>query len=120
MHLFSWVLFGLLVRRLYRLKGDRYADRWVRAPPDLLIVPIVTLFNAEDRRVKGRVYLRAVQYRLGLAVDFIADRGFVSARRRDQEIERLAPGITGILGHRVKQFAGLLREQLIKDEPRYV
>ena len=48
-------------------------------------------------------------------VYLVADRVGIVARRGDQEIQRLHPGVAGALEHDVKEFPVGLGVQLIKD-----
>ena len=51
---------------------------------------------------------------LGLLVDLVADGLRIVASRGDKEIQRLHTGVTGALGHNIKELAVRLRVQLIK------
>ena len=54
---------------------------------------------------------------LCLLVDLIADGLGVIARRGNEKIQRLHTGVTGALGHNIKQLSVWLRMQLIENNP---
>ena len=48
-------------------------------------------------------------------MDFVADGVRIVPSGRDQEVERLHSGVTGALGHNIKELSVGLGVQLVKD-----
>ena len=114
---FSRILLCRFTGRLHLVDTYRDIQRRIRLLPDFRVRPVICFIGAIDHRIKCRINLAAFQNILRLLMRFITDAVCIRAGSRDQEIQRLHPGITGTLRHYIKKLPIRLRMQFIKHNP---
>ena len=114
------ILLGRVLLRAFAgvpdgLFPDCDAQGRIRLIPDLRIGPVIIPVSSIDDRVECRVMFTAFQDVDRFLVLFPADALLVISCCRDQEEQRLCPGVAGALGHDVEQLPVRLCVQLVED-----
>ena len=93
---------------------DRLPERGIGFVPVPFIGPVLIIREAVHDRIKRVIDLPARHDIQRLHMELVADAFLIRTCGRDQEVERLFPGITGALGQNIVQLPVGLRMDLVK------